>query len=169
VQTSVERKKNNGIYGIAPALSIPNIGRYLATRQELSLNKAPDSGRRGRAKVRVDVFAQPNYFLFGADPLGELKPYAVTGGRCGIFQKWACGSMGKSHRKRWNRSTPGSAGSRLGALQFLLRKGILAPALDVLAALGDENRVSGAPTQDVHGDYAGAQEHNRTWFRGCRD
>jgi hypothetical protein len=34
VQTSVERKKNNGIYGIAPALSIPNIGRYLATRQE---------------------------------------------------------------------------------------------------------------------------------------
>ena len=31
VQTSVERKKNNGIVGVALAPPIPNIGRYLAT------------------------------------------------------------------------------------------------------------------------------------------
>jgi hypothetical protein len=32
--------------------------------------KRPGSGRSGRAQVRVGVFAQLDYFLFGDDPLG---------------------------------------------------------------------------------------------------
>jgi hypothetical protein len=48
---------------IAPAPSIPNIGRYLATRPDLSLKKGPDSETIRQGKVRFGVFAQLDYFL----------------------------------------------------------------------------------------------------------
>jgi hypothetical protein len=44
-----------------------NVGKRCATRQDLSLKKDPDSGRRGRDKVRVGVFAQLDFFLFADD------------------------------------------------------------------------------------------------------
>ena len=46
------------------------VGKPLATRQDLSFKNGPDSGRPGRAKVRVSVFAELDYFLFADDTDG---------------------------------------------------------------------------------------------------
>ena len=45
-----------------------NIGKPFATREDLSLKKGPDSERPARAKVRVGVFNQLDYFLFADYP-----------------------------------------------------------------------------------------------------
>ena len=48
-----------------------NTGRFKTTRQDLSLQKRPRLGRPGRAKVRVGVFAQLDYFRFADNLLGK--------------------------------------------------------------------------------------------------
>jgi hypothetical protein len=52
---------------------IPGSLATWSTRQDLSLKKGPDLGRPGTAKVRVGVFAQLDYFLFGDySPSGRM-------------------------------------------------------------------------------------------------